>query len=311
MTAVTCTDEIREELKKTELIVFDVDGVLIDTKPSFIETIIITAKYYINETLELPLDLSGLTTSHAMDFKSYSGFNNDWNLTTALVAFLLYNNRSGNGEIGNKEFLREVDKLGGGMEGVKEHINNIIDKQDFEWIYERVDHPLIRKTFQEFYAGNEYCEHLYGYKPAIYNGSGTIKNEIVLLDRSLIDRWQGKTGILTGRYEKETEIALELTGLADINRELVQFADYIVPDKPHPAKMEKIIDISECGNVLFIGDSIDDFLTTENYNKLGRDVSLQFGLVNDPDSDYPEKAKRFSAGSVNELLYYVIEMKSV
>ncbi|MCP4726870.1 MAG: hypothetical protein GY863_17655, partial [bacterium] len=156
MAAVNCTDDIRRRLKDVELIIFDVDGVLIDTKPSFIETIIITAKFYINDTLDLPVDLSGLRISDAMDFKSYSGFNNDWNLTTALVAFLLYKYRSDNGKMENREFLGEVDKLGGGMEGAQTYINSVIDKENFEWIYEKVDHELIKKTFQEFYAGDEY-----------------------------------------------------------------------------------------------------------------------------------------------------------
>ena len=311
MADVKCTDEINGRLKDIELIIFDVDGVLIDTKPSFIETIIITAKFYINDTLNLPADLSGLRISDAMDFKSYSGFNNDWNLTTALVAFLLYKYRSDNGEIGNHEFLGEVDKLSGGMEGVQAYINKVIDKENFEWIYEKVDHELIKKTFQEFYAGDEYCESLYGYEPSIYNGTGTITNEIVLLDTGVFAGWKGKAGILTGRYEKETDIAIEMTGLKDIDMELVQYADYILPDKPHPAKMEKIINNSGSRSVLFIGDSIDDFLTTVNYNKLGFDTSLLFGLVNDPDSDYPEKAEEFSAESVNDLLEYVIDIQRV
>ncbi|MCP4724353.1 MAG: hypothetical protein GY863_04935, partial [bacterium] len=201
--------------------------------------------------------------------------------------------------------------LGGGMEGAQTYINSVIDKENFEWIYEKVDHELIKKTFQEFYAGDEYCESLYGYEPAIYNGTGTIKNEIVLLDTGVLSGWKGKTGILTGRYEKETEIAIKMTGLKEIDKDLVQFADYILPDKPHPAKMEKIINTSCCKSVLFIGDSIDDFLTTVNYNKLGYDTSLDFGLVNDPDSDYPEKAKEFFADSVNDLLEFVIDIQRV
>ena len=51
MNIVKTSNEIDAKLKSVDLIIFDVDGVLISTKKSFISTTVDTAKYFINNIL--------------------------------------------------------------------------------------------------------------------------------------------------------------------------------------------------------------------------------------------------------------------
>ncbi|MFC1553778.1 HAD family hydrolase [candidate division KSB1 bacterium] len=308
MSLINCSDEIKKIISQgLDLIVFDVDGVLIDTMPSFISTIVVTTKYYINDILKISMDLSELTEDDVMLFKKYSGFNNDWNLTESMIIFNLFVYKTERIDLSLKEFLDEVDGFGGGLDGISLYLKKHCEDNVLAWISEKVESRLIRKTFREFYGGRDYCERLYGFTPDDYDGAGSVESEVILLDTGILDRWEGKVGILTGRMENETMLAIEMINSEKINTELVQFTDDILPDKPHPAKMERILDISGSVSALYVGDSIDDFLTAFNFNKLGRKNSLIFGLVTADSDSFPEEARKFQADTVNDLLEYVIK----
>lgn len=306
MSDIHCTDEMKSYLQLVDMIVFDMDGVLIDTGKSFIATIPVTAKYYIKEMLKLDTDVSWITEADAMRFKQYSGFNNDWDLTAGLVRYLLYSYKMKDAALSLNSFLDTVAENGKGLDGIESVLKEQVDSDTFDWIYTESDYRRIQKTFQEFYAGEEYCEQLYGFAPEFLEGRGTVKSEIILLDKTLVDRWNGKVGILTGRMRNETELGLEMVGLTNLNPDFVEVTDHVLPDKPHPAKMERILDRADSRHALFLGDSIDDFLTTYNFNNLGKDRQLRFGLVSSDPSNYPEKAGEFAASSVNDLLEFVL-----
>jgi HAD superfamily phosphatase len=61
------------------LIVFDMDGVLVDVTESFRETIVLTVAHF-----------TGITITHAQiqDYKNQGGFNDDWNLSHHVIAQL-------------------------------------------------------------------------------------------------------------------------------------------------------------------------------------------------------------------------------
>lgn len=297
---------MKSYLRRIDMIVFDMDGVLIDTGKSFIATIPVTARYYVNDVLDLDTDTDWIGETETMLFKQYSGFNNDWDLTAGMVRYLLYAHKSGFDALPLSGFLDSVAEKGSGLDGIEAFLRESVDEDNLNWIYENSDYSIIQKTFQEFYAGENYCERLYGFSPEFLKGRGTVEFEIVLLDKSLVDRWGGDIGILTGRMQNETDLGLEMIGLNGLNPEYIEVTDHILPDKPHPAKMERILDRADSRNALFIGDSIDDFLTTFNFNELGKDRRLRFGLVSKDPSNFPDKAGEFTAASVNDLLEFVL-----
>ena len=310
MDSVRCTPEMKHYISTVDLIIFDIDGVLIDTIPSFIATIVETTCYYINTILGLPVDLSGLSESDALEFKKFTGFNNDWDLTEGLVTYQLFLYKKVKKFDNLTEFLQAADKNGGGLDGIAAIVSKYCDAETNEWINKNVDRDLIRKTFQEFYGGGTYCESLYGFTPQNYKGRGNMESERVLLDSSVMQRWNGAIGILTGRMGNETELALKMLPINGIDRNLVQYADHELPDKPHPAKISRIIRSAQSSFALYIGDSIDDFLTVVNYNRLKeRRGELQFGLVSANSENFPDQARSFQAASVNPLIEFIVKYR--
>ncbi len=310
MAYIHCSQDMQDYLKDIDTIVFDIDGVLIDTGSSFISTIVTTTQYYIKNILELPLDLDRLSVDDALMFKEHSGFNNDWDLTAAMVSFVLYSFKKGVDITELGSFLEKVDEYGGGLPGIEKFISGVTDKSTQDWIEKKVDYERIKKIFQEFYAGNSYCESLYGFSPGFFDGPGSVETEIVLLDPELIRKWQGKIGILTGRMRNETELALKMLEMEHIDPVLVEYTDYLLPNKPHPAKMVQILNNAGSRNALFVGDSIDDFLTSYNYINLNEERNLRFGLVAAENKSFPESAGAFRADSVNSLIGYVLKQNN-
>ncbi len=305
MSSVVCTQEMEEHIAKIDLIVFDVDGVLIDTLPSFIATIVNTTRFYINSLLRLPIDLSRLTIKDALTFKQYTGFNNDWDLTEGMVSYRLFKHKCSNSCPDLIEFLDEASTMSAGVNGINELLKGKCSEDVLSWIQNKVDKLKIKKVFQEIYGGDDNCESLYEFRPEFYSGVGSVESETALLDRELLNKWSGKIGILTGRMKNETEFALKMLKFDKIDRNLVRFTDLMFPDKPDPAKMIQIVHNAQSKCALFIGDSIDDYLTVINFDKSGAPGDLRFGLVTESGRNFPEEAQQFTASSVNDLLGFI------
>jgi len=312
MNNVHCTPEMKKYIEEIDLIVFDIDGVLINTMQSFIATIVITTQYYINIILRIDVDLNHLSEADAMKFKEFTGFNNDWDLTEGMILYQLFLYKSGLTNFRLPDFLKQVDEAGGGLGGINAVVKNYCNTETITWLKDKVKSYLIRKTFQEFYGGEEYCKSLYGFTPQSYKGKGSVESEIILLDTALIRGWNGAIGILTGRTKEETEFALKKLQLIDPaqrDRNLVQYNDDILPDKPHPEKIVRILNNADSNAAIYIGDSIDDYLTVFNYNQRGLKRQLKFGLVaakGIPLSGIPNDAKNFMSESVNPLIEFII-----
>ncbi len=63
-------------VKRAELIIFDVDGVLVDVRESFHRTILATVRHFTGKTM---------SCEEIQHWKNRSGFNDDWDLTHAWI----------------------------------------------------------------------------------------------------------------------------------------------------------------------------------------------------------------------------------
>src|SRR4030042_4785973 len=73
-----------------DILVFDMDGVLIDVSESYRRTIAKTVQIYLETCLGFKRRSAPLITEeHISSFKMAGGFNNDWDLTSGLLLFLL------------------------------------------------------------------------------------------------------------------------------------------------------------------------------------------------------------------------------
>src|SRR4030042_5694897 len=73
-----------------DLLIFDMDGVLVDVSRSYRQAIQRTVQIYFETCLGLEKGRRHLITKEDISlFKSTGGFNNDWELTSALILYLL------------------------------------------------------------------------------------------------------------------------------------------------------------------------------------------------------------------------------
>ncbi len=73
-----------------DILVFDMDGVLIDVSESYRKTIAKTVQIYLETCLGFKKGSAPLITEeHIASFKMAGGFNNDWDLTSGLLLFLI------------------------------------------------------------------------------------------------------------------------------------------------------------------------------------------------------------------------------
>ncbi|HZK12805.1 MAG TPA: HAD-IA family hydrolase [Atribacterota bacterium] len=318
--------KILDKISEVDTLVFDIDGVLIDVRDSFMKAVCQTVQFYFKEILGFQGSQGLINPKEIVYFKTAGGFNNDWDLTSAVVLFYLMKARENN--------LKDVDKLrsikpdiktfttkrlspGGGLAKVIDLIKK--DGQVKEGILSLWDQDLITKIFREIYAGEEYCYIIYGFHPSLVKIEGLIKQERIIIDKNKKNFLQNfSLGILTGRNEREARVALEKLGWDDIiSKEQIVTADDGVA-KPHPQGLKKIAESLETKWGIYIGDTWDDLLTVKNTNKEERVTKFLSAIVLGKESDLRGKSAKFylNAGvdlltqDVNSILYYLERVKN-
>ena len=224
-----------------DILIFDMDGVLIDVSQSYRKTIEKTIQIYLRTCLGLKSSKKKLTFDEAISlFKAAGGFNNDWDLTSGLLLYLLsvsglppsserieFHRTEGvagylkarSSEINRKmevrlslprlsSFLRKVKAYGGGLKGVHQAL-----RASWEgWVYGSGDlneENVIKRIFQEVYLGKKFAS-CYPFRRLFYHGKGYYLHEKMLIPRSILSalRKNLRLGIASGRPRFEAELAL-------------------------------------------------------------------------------------------------------
>lgn len=318
--------KILDKIPHIDTLVFDIDGVLIDVRDSFMKAICQTVQFYFKEILGFQGSQNLINPEETEYFKNAGGFNNDWDLTSAVILFYLMKTRENN--------LKDVDVLrsikpdiktfttrmlspGGGLAKVIDSIEK--DGQVKEGILSLWDKDLITKIFQEIYAGEEYCFVIYGFHPSLVKTEGLIKQERIIIDKNkknFLEKFS--LGILTGRNKREARVALERLGWDDIisKKRIVTADDGIV--KPHPQGLKKIAESLKTKLGIYIGDTWDDLITVKNNNKEEGAIKFFSAIVLGKGFDLRGKPAKFylNAGAdlltqdVNSILYQLGRVKN-
>ncbi len=225
-----------------DVLIFNMDGVLIDVSKSYRKTIQKTVQTYMETCLGFKRPSKDWVTHEDISlFKSAGGFNNDWDLTSGLLLYLL--SLSGISSLRNLKrfssiqetlsylrvkssqsrpkhafragrerllsFLERLKTSGGGLRGVR----RILGTSRQGWIYGKGDlgkENLVKRIFEEFYLGRQFASH-YHLHPIFYNGSGLNKQERLLIPKKILSSLRRKVrmGIASGRPGFEAEMALK------------------------------------------------------------------------------------------------------
>jgi HAD superfamily hydrolase (TIGR01548 family) len=241
-----------------EIVIFDMDGVLIDVSKSYRETIKKTAAIYLKSVLGLKGDEKSLVSDDdIITVKEIGGLNNDWDVTTGFlyyfitllegeepedfrtmdsmdeVIFFLKKNRhhirGGLREIIEKKdiagFGKRVRTLGRGLEAIQKALNSgktrfIFGTGDLE-----VDN-VVKRIFQEVYLGSHF-RAIHHVTPLFYSRGGFFERERVLVKRESLSVLSNRVtmGIASGRPKAEAILGLRTFRIERYFRSLVTLED--------------------------------------------------------------------------------------
>jgi len=284
--------------KKAEpqaLIVFDMDGVIVDVSESYRNTVRQTARLFFKSAVSwdsLPDPLFSLTDLARI--KQSGGLNNDWDLTFLIINLLFtlvkrsseypdsnpwttYKNKLRNCDVANLAQFLNTEKFP--LSTLLKKNGRISD--DFIASLYTGDvgsGNIIKQMFQEIYLGKELFESTYEIQPKVYHEKGFINRETLLIDKSLLESLSRNNilAIATGRPKSEADYPLELFDLKKFFSLILTMDDCLKEEqkifeqnkktvslsKPNPYMLDAI-EVSHKNKIskyYYIGDMPDDMM---------------------------------------------------
>ncbi len=224
------------------VLIFDIDGVLIDVSRSYRKAIEETIRIYLKICLRSGSAGNRLVLDRAVSlFKAAGGFNNDWDLTSGLLLYLL--SLSGlppslkqrefssiqetvaylRGESSEfsagiptavnlgrlSSFLQRSKASDQGLKGIRRVLRGSWEG----WVYGYGDldqSNVVKRIFQEVYLGRKFAS-CYPLKRLFYRGKGYYLHERMLIPAEVLSALRRRIllGIATGRPKFEAELALK------------------------------------------------------------------------------------------------------
>lgn len=237
-------------------IVFDVDGVLVDTSRSFPEVVSGIIQLFASSITGLGSVHRLFTKEHYVKARNHPMFNDDYDIAWTFLSWAVSNKAS---------IKREgrADPEGWSAALEKCRLDPLV------WVPQTfgsdIDRNAVREACEEMYFGEEIFLSIRNTPAKHVKGSGLWKREKPFLE----NRWQSfvdPVGIYTGRSREEMELALRLLDWEDFPRERCITPEDGVkkPSAEGLYRLGKILGVSE---ILFFGDSESDRQAFEGYGK--------------------------------------------
>jgi phosphoglycolate phosphatase-like HAD superfamily hydrolase len=298
------SQNLQTNKSKFDLVVFDVDGVLIDTVLSFPLAISKSIGHY-GKLIGFPKwQEPGLSDVNL--FKTFPGFNNEWDLDEGMLLFFLQEQILSK-PANLQEFLKQSSQFDIGLAGIKKQIQHL-SESDSKKIFSYYKPELLRNLAMEYYAGEEFCEFLYGFPPKYNISEGTLKTEKILIDILLLKKLSARMefGIYTGRNVKEYELIHENIGSKYFNKKCVFCDDGSGNQlKPNPKPLKTMLELSGKDSLIFVGDSFDDFKTIQNFQNEFSKIKSE--CVQVLENKEPFHKDISTVESVNQLLQFLAQ----
>jgi len=290
---------VQEAMKRPKLVVFDMDGVIIDVSRSYRETVRQTARLFLQgaksfERLPDPLfplvDLARL--------KQTGGLNNDWDLTSQVLSLLFTLVKAPIDSAVSETCLCYEEAIKGCdiselADFLKTSSAPLMDlfirygrrKDPFivNWFKGEVGTGnIIKQLFQEIYLGGVLFSEIYGFKSRFRKREGLINQECLLIDRAILKRLaEGHfLAIATGRPRVEADYPLDHFTIRKYFQMVITLDDCTLEEerifkergervslsKPSPFMLDLIPHLSgkEFLQCYYFGDTPDDMLAARS-----------------------------------------------
>lgn len=242
-----------------ELLIFDLDGTLIDVRRSYREVVRRTVQAYFARMLGLRGNEALVSSRDVMAFKLAGGFNNDWELSAGIIRYLLSFIKNPPQDVPRPPEIDAADiYLRHGGAQVEEDLTDLRERADFETAAERIrdaggglegvqmlvgelEHPLffyegdiftaniVTRLFQEFYLGKRHFPEVYEERPLFYTGAGLIEQERLMVPQHILaelrTQYERRLAIVTERPMPEATIAMQSHQLYPFFKTVVALED--------------------------------------------------------------------------------------
>lgn len=244
-----------------DAIIFDVDGVLVETEGSYIEAVARTVQWLLVDDTGLTDDGRAVDRATVRLWKRTAGWNDDWDLSFAMYCWLIAaegattTERRRAAEPPERAALRSLDEL------------RAAARPPRTW-------EDVRGVFEEVYNGTAVAEERYGVTPRVRQSEGLAATERVLLEDGVLHELARlgveKIGVVTGRARADWPIvAKRLPFPADL-----AIATMEDGRKPDPAPLRKVVGLLRPRSFLAVGDTRADLDLVLRWNETaeGREV---------------------------------------
>jgi HAD superfamily phosphatase len=303
----------KEALGRVDAVAFDCDGVLIDARRSYDETIRVVAETMVEEIEGVRLRLSGAMPRLIAAVRRTGGFNSDWDTSYALTLFSVaaLELRRGIRQTkarGATETLAEITaRFGSAPRGRGKEAGDWFLESEFAPQKERLDKardflgyprtpPQGRMTtvFDELYFGSSLFEKIHGVRASSPRTRGLIDLERTLVGRSTLESLQkilggARLAMVTGRPFVGTERSLGKAIMRYFDREASMFigdadvdldlrAEYDRYRKPSPEALLRAREKLSSKTLLYVGDSAEDLMMVQGARRRGVEGVLFAGV---------------------------------
>lgn len=257
---------------KFDVILFDIDNVLVDTRASYLAAVQKTVETYLRKPEVVSLrDIN--------NFKLLGGFNDDWDTCYGMILFLETALQGKPVRFGDHRRERlTISELGKrfperplSISGLEKHLRVL---------YGRITKPPYKKIAGIF-------QDIYWKKPAL------VKKEKLIFPKRVLQKIREKgikLGIVTGRNRVEANYALKRFGIRDLFDALVTIDDVKRAEKktgkmlrkPNPwpiLECAKRFKKKNAGHFLYVGDLPDDVLAANRAKKFLKIKAAAFPLL--------------------------------
>lgn len=222
---------------KFDAIIFDMDGVLV-TNSSYCLAIKKTVERTLLSSLGIKIKVND---QDIYALKKITGFNNDWDVSFALIGLL-----------GQKT---TAEKFG---ERVKKITGNVRETNNYKYI---------KEIFQAFYLGERIYRFVYKNNPPFKFRPGLIERENLLIEIKLLRKLSGnfQLGIATSRPRYEALFTANNLQVAPqfIKEEFIVAKEDALKEKPDPAPLVEAVKRIKAKNPIYIGDTINDVIAAQ------------------------------------------------
>lgn len=265
-------EDLADAIPRFGALIFDVDGVLLDVSESYYTLGADTVQYYFKDWLGWPGSAAMALDKDFAAFNKIPGFNDVVDMVKALILFYLWKaEREGTNDIDRlvqappslEQFRAELVRRGGGPRSAVSFVGESWAAALSPDIF---DFHVALQYFVEQYAGSDSLNALTGREPRFNVTDPYFKRERILVDPELFPP-RLPFGIITGRRRWEVELGREHLALSE---SLLPWDHVVCSDsprrKPDPEALRLVMARLNAENVLYFGDTVDDFVMVQRYD---------------------------------------------